>query len=77
MIRLIEELWLQFKASHSHNLKIYETFLIYYEYMIQSKPEVLYIKNTILSKLTSMSHLKIADTNNIKQFIYTSRACVI
>lgn len=45
--------------------------------MIQSKPEVLYIKNTILSKLTSMSHLKIADTNNIKQFIYTSRACVI
>jgi len=58
-------------------MKLYELFLIYFEYMIHSKSNTSEIKNIMNKKIKYINQLKGADKNNLKQYLYTKKTCVI
>jgi len=73
----VEQRWTAFKKDDSYNIKIYEMFLIYFEYIIYFRKQVAEVKNTILRKTQSLHHLKGINEDNIERYLYTNRACVI
>lgn len=49
-VRKVEQLWQIFKKDDSYNIKIYEVFLVYFEYLLHFRKQVVEVKNTILRK---------------------------
>jgi hypothetical protein len=73
----VEQKWTVFKKGDSYNLKIYEMFLIYFEYIIYSRKQVAEVKNIILRKTQSLNHLKGINRGNLDRYLYSNIACVV
>lgn len=58
ILRAIEAIWKEFSKKDSYNLKIYEIFLVYFEYIVFSKKQAALMKTTIIRKTQALQHLK-------------------
>jgi hypothetical protein len=76
-LRAIEGIWKEFEKKDSYNLKIYEIFLIYFEYICFSRKQAALLKGTIMRKTRALQQLKGISEENMERYLYTDKACVI
>lgn len=68
---------MQFKSAETHNIRVLEVFLVYFECMLPSRLQTSEIKNLINKRLHSLRFLKGIDESTLNKAIYTTKATVL